>query len=260
MNIPASKGGFLYFDFSCVFLYVLERKTSRKGLVMGRPKILVFASGSAEGGGSGFQNLVIQTATNVLDAHIVGVVSNHANGGVREKARILMVPFVHFPEPWNEERYWGIAESSGADFFAASGWLKLIVGLNPALTFNIHPGPLPRFGGEGMYGHHVHEAVIAAYRRGEISHSAVTMHFINKAKTGEKEKYDTGPVFFRFQVRIRPDDTAESLGKRINEAEHAWQPKITNMVVHREIHWDGVNPASLKTPKGYYIDHFENCP
>lgn len=157
---------------------------------MRRSKILVFASGSAEGGGSGFEKLVLASRGGSLDADIVGVVSNHANGGVRSRADKPDVPFLHFAKPWTGEAYQKFASESGADFFALSGWLKLVAGLDPITrfnsqtVFNIHPGPLPNFGGPGLYGHHVHEAVMAAFRRGEITHSAVSMHFV----TGEYDR------------------------------------------------------------------------
>jgi phosphoribosylglycinamide formyltransferase-1 len=130
------------------------------------------------------------------------------------------------------------------DFIALSGWLKLVVGLNPGITFNIHPGPLPEFGGPGMYGHHVHEAVLKAFRAGKITHSAVSMHFVTP-------EYDKGPVFFRMPVKIEDSDTAESLGHRVNEVEHAWQSHITGLVVSRAIYWDGENPSSLHVPESY---------
>lgn len=63
---------------------------------MKKPKLLVFASGSAEGGGSGFENLVNQANNWVLDTSIVAVVSNYEQGGVRQRADKLGVPFVHF--------------------------------------------------------------------------------------------------------------------------------------------------------------------
>jgi phosphoribosylglycinamide formyltransferase-1 len=213
---------------------------------MRKPRILVFASGSATGGGSGFENLVKQAHEQVLDAHIAAVVSNHEHGGVRQRADKLKVPFIHFPRPWSWDAYRRIAEDSGADFFALSGWLKLVLGLDPALTFNIHPGPLPDFGGEGMYGHHVHEAVMEAYGRGEISFSAVCMHFVTA-------EYDRGPIFFRYKVKIEDGDTPDTIGNRVNQCEHRWQPEITNLVVHREITWDGDDPKSLRTPDGYKI-------
>jgi phosphoribosylglycinamide formyltransferase-1 len=81
-----------------------------------------------------------------------------------------------------------------------------------------------------MYGHYVHEAVMAAYHRGEIIQSAVTMHFVDETA------YDHGPIIFQMPVLIRPDDDAETLAKRVNEKERAWQSYILNLVVHRHIY------------------------
>lgn len=200
-----------------------------------KPKLLVFASGSKTGGGSGFENLVHQRV--VVGADLVGVVSNHAEGGVKERAQRLGVPFIHFPAPWSEEGYKEIVGRAGADFVVLSGWSKLAKGLDPRTTSNIHPGPLPRFGGAGMYGQHVHEAVLAS----GVSHSAVSMHFVTA-------QYDEGPVFFRYPVRVLAGDTAETLGARVNAVEHAWQPFITRLVVNGAISWDGEDPASLQVP------------
>ncbi len=208
------------------------------------PNILVFASGGKDGGGSGFQELVENTKTGVLRARIVAVVSNHADGGVTRRAIRLGIPFVHFSRQWDADGYRRLASLHSVDFVVLSGWLKLVSGLDPRKTINIHPGPLPRFGGRGMYGHHVHEAVMAAYQDGTVSASEVCMHFVTP-------EYDRGPVFFRYPVRIRPDDTAESLAARVNKIEHGWQSFITNLVVHGQIRWDGVNPESLVVPEGY---------
>jgi folate-dependent phosphoribosylglycinamide formyltransferase PurN len=233
-----------------------------------KKKIIVFASGTKEGGGSGFENLVNAAKNGILDAEIIAVVSNHENGGVRERADRLGIPFIYFParkipdsgefldkegnkvdpsEFATAENYRKIV--GGTDLVCLSGWLKLVTGLDPKKTINIHPGPLPRFGGPGMYGHHVHEAVMEAYGstsspqassgQAPVTHSAVTMHFVT-------EKYDEGPVFFTQSVPILPDDTAETLAKRVNEAEHKWQPIITQKVLSGEISWDGQDPASLK--------------
>ena len=221
-------------------------------------KIIIFASGTKYGGGSGFENLVKATQKGILDAEILAVVSNHQNGGVREKADRLGIPFVFFParklpesgeftdkdenkidpsEFATAENYKRLVE--GADLVCLSGWLKLVTGLDPRKTINIHPGPLPRFGGAGMYGHHVHEAVMEAYKNKEVTHSAVSMHFVTPV-------YDEGPLFFSQSVEILPNDTAETLAKRVNEAEHKWQPIITQKVLSGEISWDGKNPSSLK--------------
>jgi phosphoribosylglycinamide formyltransferase 1 len=223
-----------------------------------KKKIIVFASGTKDGGGTGFENLVNATKNDILGAEIMTVVSNHQKGGVRERADRLGIPFVYFParkipdsgefvdkegnvvdpsEFATAENYRKLVE--GADLVCLSGWLKLVTGLDPRKTINIHPGPLPRFGGAGMYGHHVHEAVMEAYKRGEIKNSAVSMHFVT-------EKYDEGPLFFSQSVPILPNDTAETLAARVLEAEHEWQPIITRKVLSDEISWDGKDSASLR--------------
>ena len=79
-----------------------------------------------------------------------------------------------------------------------------------------------------MYGRYVHEAVLAAYRRGEITHSAVTMHFVD-------ERYDTGPIFFALPIPIEASDTLETLATKVNRAEHEWQPRVLNHVVHEQV-------------------------
>ena len=218
-----------------------------------RKHTLVFASGSAEGGGSGFEKLVENSRFGTAKIEIIGVVSNHLNGGVRKRADRLGVPFIYFSGPWTAKEYQNIALRSGADFFALSGWLKLVAGLDERTKFNsktvinIHPGPLPQFGGRGMYGHYVHEAVIAAFKKGEISHSAVSMHFVT-------EEFDQGPVFFRLNIPVSANDTPESLGEKVNRYEHKYQPLITDMVATGLIGWDGVNKKSLFYPPGYMVE------
>jgi len=195
-----------------------------------KPRILVFASGDKEGGGSGFQELVefSRTEPPVLDAMIVGVISNHAQGGVFKKAQKLGVPFEHWPGPFAAEGYQALVKKYQADYVMLSGWLKLVKGLDPAKTVNIHPGPLPDFGGPGLYGHYAHEAVMEAFREGKIKQSAVSMHFVS-------EEYDRGQIIFQIPVLIRDDDTPETLAKRVNEKERAWQSFVLNLVVHEEI-------------------------
>lgn len=223
---------------------------------MNKPRVPVFASGSAQGGGSGFEKLVLASRSGILNADICVVISNHANGGVRARAEKLGVPFLHFGGPWTAQEYQCIASEIRGEYFALSGWLKLVAGLDPATAFNsktvfnIHPGPLPYFGGPGLYGHHVHEAVIDAYRKALITHSAVSMHFVT-------EEYDRGPLFFKFNVPITDQDTPDSISERVNAAEHQFQAKITNLVVNGHISWDGVNPQSLIVPDGYSIEQFQ---
>lgn len=201
-------------------------------------KLLVFNSGS----GSGFQELVENSRTGVLDAEIIGLVTDNSKHLCIERAKKLNIPVWTMYQVFSIEAYEHAVSLFKPDFIALSGWLKLVRGLDPKTTFNIHPGPLPDFGGKGMYGHNVHEAAIKAFKEGKIKESAVTMHFVTDA-------YDRGPVFFRYPVLIRPDDTADTLGSRVNKIEHGWQSFITNLVVTGQITWDGKDPDSLVVPE-----------
>ncbi len=202
---------------------------------MKKPRILVFNSGS----GSGFQELVENSKTGVLNAEIVGLITNDEKYTCIQRAEKLGIPVTIM-----DNRYQEIMRYFQPDFVALSGWLKKVpMGIfNPKTTINIHPGPLPDFGGPGMYGHHVHEAVIKAYKDGHVKNSEVCMHFVT-------DEYDKGPVFFRYPVLIRPDDTADTLGARVNKIEHGWQSFVTNLVVNGKIYWDGKNPESLLVPE-----------
>jgi phosphoribosylglycinamide formyltransferase-1 len=217
------------------------------------PKLIVFASGTATGGGSGFENLVDHSRGGDLDADVVAVVSNHEHGGVRLRAERLGIPFVHF-DPATEHShilknvrmsYRDVVEHSGAQWVALSGWLKKVEGLDPARTFNIHPALLSfqngRFGGPGLYGHRVHEAVKAALDAGEVAESGLTMHFTT-------DEYDRGPIFFEYRVPLVKGMSADDIAHAANIEEHRWQPKVTNLVVHGEIRWDGTDPATLVVP------------
>lgn len=228
-----------------------------------RPRVLVYASGEAdpEKGGSGFENLVKMSLDGTrFNYKVVGVVSNHERGGVYERAKKMHVPFFHFTKPWRPSEYHYLAQITKADFFALSGWLKLVVGLdlntrfNSKTVFNIHPGRLPKFGGPGMFGHHVHEAVMQEFNRGRATCSAISMHFVTEPKS--KNDYDRGPVFFHREVEIKTDDTADSLARRVNQYEHKYQPLMTNMVAGGSITWDGTNPQSLTFPVGYTAASF----
>jgi len=232
---------------------------------MQNKKILVFASGGKDGGGSGFQVLVESTKTGILDGEIVGVVSNHENGGVSKRAEKFGINFCHFPLPREAEDYIKIAEHFNADLIACSGWLKLVKGLKqgsvmcPSKIINIHPGPLYHgdpiafFGGKGMHGHAVHEAVLKSYKEGKIRFTELTIHFVT-------EKYDDGPIIFRFPVAINEFDTADDIASRVLENEHGWQPFITNLVLLGLISWDGKNPESLNVPQWYKFHLPNNLP
>ncbi len=213
-----------------------------------KPKLAVFASGTPDGGGSGFENLVTSPDLNV---DIVAVISTHERGGVRERAERLGIPFIYFAGPYTTQGYTSVLQKTaiGTDgYVALSGWMRRVEGLDPKRTINIHPALLSeghgRFGGVGMYGHHIHEAVKTALDAGEIAESGFTMHFVT-------EEIDRGPTFFEYRVPLEKGMSADDIATAVNKEEHRWQPRITNMVVHGEIRWDGRNVESLAVPANF---------
>ena len=219
---------------------------------MSRPRLIVFASGTQTGGGTGFENLVKHSRGGDLDADIVAVVSNHEHGGVRSRADRLGVRFIHIDPSEHSHilknvrvSYQEVVERFGAEWVALSGWMKKTQGLDPCRTINIHPALLldqnGRFGGKGMYGHRIHEAVKAALDAGEITESGCSMHFVT-------DEYDRGPVFFEYRIPLTPDMSADDIAQAVNRVEHVWQPRLTHLVVHGLISWDGRDPLTLKKP------------
>jgi len=115
-------------------------------------------------------------------------------------------------------------KASNAELIVLCGYLRLLPAelckRFPNRILNIHPGPLPEFGGKGMWGHHVHEAVIAS----GANWSGPTVHFVN-------EEYDKGDIIVHVPVPVLPDDTAETLAVRILPVEH----KIFPIVIEQTI-------------------------
>lgn len=105
------------------------------------------------------------------------------------------------------------------DLIVLAGFMRLIpiemVRAFRQRIINIHPALLPKFGGKGMYGHHVHEAVIAA----QETESGITIHYVN-------ERYDEGEHIAQFRCPVLPDDTPDSLAERIHGLEHAHYPGV----------------------------------
>lgn len=205
------------------------------------PKLLVFANGTKDGGGSGFEAMVNAKKRGLFHADIVGVVSAHVNGGVKKLADIFKIPFFHYQKSGDEVLF---KKQTGAEWVALSGWFNKVEGLDPRTTFNIHPAPLA-FGGKGMYGLNVHRAVFEAFKKGEIKNTAVCMHYVTP-------KYDDKDgQFFEYHVSVYHSDTPEELQERVKWYEHIFQWAITDLVIHQQIAWDGKNPDSLIVPKGY---------
>lgn len=214
-------------------------------------KVLVFASGTKSGGGTGFENLVRWSRANPDSFDVVGVVSNNESGGVRQKADALSVPFFFFN---SEGDYASVLQSVGIqsggvpEWIALSGWLKRVKGLDPKKTFNIHPGLLSvldgRLGGKGMWGGRVLDATYEALQKGELHEFGISMHFVT-------DEYDRGPVFFEYRIPHKVGMSKDEIDLQVRETELKWQPIITHMVVRGEISWDGHNPKSVQVPEGY---------
>lgn len=214
---------------------------------MTKRRTLVLAGGTLTGGGSGFENLFAKQPR--FSYEVVAVASHHERGGVWQRADRLKVPFHHLPAPWAAKQYQDLVRHTNAEFVACSGWLKPVRGLDPARTINIHPGALPRFGGKGMWGHHVHEATMEAYRAGEVKYTEINMHFVTDFD--EDGDYDRGPIFFKCVTPIWPCQTAEELGEHVNGLEHIWQPHLTHAVVAGHIHWSGRREDSVSYPPNF---------
>jgi len=238
---------------------------------MKKQNIIVFASGAKDGsssttplgfskteyrqenlggGGSGFENLVEASRKGTLDAEIVAVVSNSEHGSVHKRAERLGVPFIYFGGPYDAEHYSSVLQKTAIEktelWVALSGWVKHVKGLDPRKTFNIHPALLSqlggKFGGPGMYGGREHAAVKETLDKGEIGETGISMHFVT-------DDYDRGPVFFEYHVPLKKGMSAEEIESAVRATEHEWQPKITNLVVHGEIRWDGKDPKTLVVPE-----------
>jgi phosphoribosylglycinamide formyltransferase-1 len=113
------------------------------------------------------------------------------------------------------------------DFICLAGYMRLlpkeILDKFPHKILNVHPALLPKFGGKGMYGRHVHEAVLAANEK----ESGVTVHFVN-------ERYDEGEIILQMKCPVLPDDTPETLADRVLKLEHVAYPKALKMAIERD--------------------------
>ncbi len=172
-------------------------------------KLVVLVSGS----GTTLQNLIDRIRDGRLKATITGVVSSKPGVLGVERARAAGIPVaVVEPKPREtfSDRVFAAVRGFEPDLVCLAGWLHLVK-IPPDFhrkVLNIHPSLLPAFGGQGMYGRHVHEAVLAA----GVTVSGCTVHYAD-------DTYDTGPIVLQREVPVLPDDTPETLAARVFEAE-----------------------------------------
>lgn len=138
----------------------------------------------------------------ILDAIVGDIVYKHFEGRRADGTVVL-----------------SLLEDKGIDFIVLAGFLArvpdCILHAYPNKIINIHPSLLPKFGGKGMYGGHVHEAVVAA---GETE-TGITIHYLN-------EHFDEGEIIVQYKCPVLPQDTAEDVAKKVHALEYEYYPKV----------------------------------
>jgi formyltetrahydrofolate-dependent phosphoribosylglycinamide formyltransferase len=178
----------------------------------GPVRVAVLVSGS----GTNLQAL-LDTLNGSTIARIVRVITNRADAGALDRARRANVATTVLQNPADANEL--LAALHDVQLVVLAGYLKLVptavVAQFRGRIINIHPALLPRFGGPGMYGHHVHEAVLA----NGAKQSGATVHFVD-------EQFDRGEIIAQERVPVSPTDTPETLAARVLEAEHRLLPRV----------------------------------
>lgn len=186
------------------------------------------------GGGTTLQNLIDRITAGTLPAQVVGVVASRPDAfGVTRAERAGLPVRVVCAKPKRTsfaEEVWSAVRGFAPDLVCLAGWLHLLP--IPAdfrhRVLNIHPSLLPAFGGRGMYGHHVHEAVLAYGAKV----SGCTVHFAD-------DTYDTGPILVQRCVEVRDTDTPDALAARVFEAEGEAYPEAIRLIAEGRVTVEG---------------------
>jgi phosphoribosylglycinamide formyltransferase 1 len=173
---------------------------------------------AASGRGSNLEAL-LRTLGPGAPARVVLVLSDRAAAGALTLAGSHGVPTQAFADPASPEEWLAALDRAQADLVVLAGYLKLVpagvIERYRGRIVNIHPALLPAFGGRGMYGRRVHEAVLASGAR----ESGASVHLVD-------EVYDRGEVLARARVPVLPDDDPDRLAARVLEAEHRLLPAV----------------------------------
>ena len=186
----------------------------------------------ASGRGSNVRALFEACQDGRLAATVAVVISNHDNAGALQHARHMGVPARHLDlgsgSAAADSALLQMLTDHGVDWVLLAGYLrpigKCVLAHYRGRIFNIHPGPLPEFGGQGMYGLHVHRAVLAAGRTA----TAAVVHLV-------EEGYDTGQVLAERAVPVQPGDTPEILATRVLEVEHVLYADTLQRILNGEL-------------------------
>lgn len=183
--------------------------------------LAIFASGA----GSNAQQIINYFKNSDL-AKIELIVCNKPGAGViniaeKENIPVLMIEKERF---FRGDGYLPEFKKAKTDLIVLAGFLwkipQILIDAYPRRIINIHPALLPKYGGKGMYGQYVHEAILNA---GEVE-SGITIHYVD-------EHYDNGDIIFQTACPVLDDDTAEDLAQRIHKLEHLHYPIVVEEVL-----------------------------
>ena len=186
-------------------------------------KIAVFASGA----GSNAQK-IIDHFKNATLANVVLVVCNKPGAGVLEIARQHGIPTLVIDRErfFRGDGYVPMLQQAGIDLVVLAGFLwkvpHTLLNAYPKKILNIHPALLPKYGGKGMYGHFVHEAVLAAK---EVE-TGITIHYVD-------EQYDHGDTIFQARCAVAAGDDAAAISRSVQQLEHYYYPRVIEDVLKK---------------------------
>jgi len=188
-------------------------------------KLAIFASGS----GTNAEN-IIRYFSNMKGIEISLIFTNNPNAGVIERAKKYQVPIHIFTKNdlYQNSKVKKILQNHKIDYIILAGFLWLIpediLSLYPEKIVNIHPALLPKYGGKGMFGNKVHQAV----KSNEEIESGITIHYVN-------QNYDEGDIIFQAKCKIDPrSDSVEEIAKKIHELEYQYYPKIIKKLLNKK--------------------------
>lgn len=184
--------------------------------------------------GSNLQAIIDACKDGHLDAKACVVISNNSDSGALKRARQEGIPAYHLSSKTHpnlgelNKTILDVLRKHNVEVVILAGYMKKLgpktLSAYKGRILNIHPALLPRFGGKGMYGRHVHEAVLAS---GEKV-TGVTIHIVS-------EEYDQGSIIAQSRLPVFEDDTVESLGERVLEREHEFFVEVLQKISKGEI-------------------------
>lgn len=186
--------------------------------------IAIFASGS----GTNAENIIRYFKDNDT-VKVALVLSNRSDAYVLERARGFGIPAQSLPkENWQAgKEVLECVKEHQIDFIVLAGFLlrvpEVLLYAYPDKIINIHPALLPKFGGKGMYGDRVHQAVVEAAER----ESGITIHYIN-------EHYDEGSILFQAKCPVLATDVAEDVAMKVHTLEYKHYPSVIEQVLSKE--------------------------